>query len=233
MTIRNRIQRAMSLFNDYIEYIHILKMSLNIVHSTTFSLLSVNVERIKQKYEVGEYSRVQMPILQNSITIRPEKNFDQVIGTSQEDDIFSVKNKSGTGTVIATDCCSTYKDLGAIQRRCNYCRRDFFLAKPFQVIIDIKTDEKGIPIILGIDQCCSPRCAYGLAIEGKDTRTQYYTKSFYERDGDEILPPKPWRLLDINGGPLKSEEWDDKIYKYTLQPSLVYPMKRTYEKAIL
>lgn len=229
-------------------------MALGISQGTIFTLFSVNLEQCRQKYNAGYYSTAEMPKIKKISSDKTNRNIDKVLSESPDADIFAVKNRSGTGSLIACDGCTAYNNFSngeKITIRCNYCRRDFLIERPFHVIIDIHNDDfsqkseiKSLPgsnlhkmnlgdrVVFGADQCCSRSCAYGLALENGNKDTIYYTRTFYS-DGEDLLPPKSWRLLKVNGGSLTDEEWDDPTYKYTLQPSFIYPVKRTYEKGLV
>lgn len=208
-------------------------MSLGITQGTTFSFLSIDVNKITANYNQNVYGLASnLPSFKDLLSIKSVgRQIDKTMDSSPLSDIFSVKNRSGTGSIIATDSCSAYNEEGEIVRRCNYCRRDFKLPKPFQVIKDFKTTDSHDVDVLGIDQCCSPNCAYGLALEGADRDSIYFTRAHYGIDGSNPLP-KSWRLLKINGGSMIDGEWDDITFKYVMQSSYVFPIKRTYEKVI-
>jgi hypothetical protein len=218
-------------------------MNIHITHGTSFSLLSVEIPSVVARYNRGEFSNVLIPKISKAI-----KKFDgginQVLGESPENDMFSSKNRSGTGIVIATDNCTTFRHITHTVRLCNYCNRVITVEEPFQMIVDIQNsispdanEKDSGPQVYGIDQFCSRECAYGGAILSKNAMNIYYTKNYYNVDG-KLLKPKDPKLLNINGGSLTEEQWLDPSYDYNLQASVVvssrrnkrgiFPTKRTY-----
>lgn len=193
-------------------------MNLNIARGTTFTLFSLDVNNVIEKYYAGYFASVQMPEI--NIVFSNMDISTQIVNNDQ----FSIRNRSGTGNIIVLDN-SNIIDNDTL--RCNYCRRDFYpQGEPYKIITGFTSNNEPI----GMDIFCHRRCAYAAAIESGDQEHINHTRNMYADKGTNLLPANSWRLLKINGGSMSSEEWENPKFQYVKMPFVVIPIKSGYEK---
>lgn len=203
-------------------------MNLVIKQSSNVSFLTINTRDVYARYYQGGFASYNMPLFKNIIitNIDVDKQFSQ----SPEDDVFCIRNRSGTGTVMATDNC----DKNIKKRLCNHCRQEIPEdGEVFKIIYDIQPDPTGDGTRkpLGGRQFHSRNCAYKFALDTKDQRIIFYTYAYYNTNPEKPLKEaKPWELLDINGGPLSVNEWEDPKFEYAAHPSVIVNVKHIYER---
>lgn len=202
-------------------------MSIAIKQSSSVTFLCIDPKELYVKYCRGDYINCQMPTFDGIVINNVDIN--KQFGQSPNDNIYCMKNRSGTGTVIATDSCSSDHHL----RLCNHCRQPI-TGEVYKIINDIHYDSVNLSdkkIFIGSRQFHSPGCAYKFALDTKDSKIISYTQAYYNRNSSKPLcAAKPWELLDINGGPLNANEWEDTYFEYTTQPSIIVNVKHMYER---
>lgn len=219
-------------------------MARNLIkYKTSLVLSDVNYKNIAQDYVNDDIGKLRIPFLKTKIR-NVTDIFDNNKGSSVTENIFIIKCKNKTGTVIASDNCIEY-DAKKANINCHYCRKkikDNYFGMPLEIINEINDfDEENIKIhCYGYYHdlsCCLADVKNKIVQNVHDDSFDYqsiyvniYTlhSLFFK---DELYPANDWRLLDINGGSLTYNEWKENVYLYNKLPGiLILRNKKIYEK---
>lgn len=214
--------------------------------SISFHIKSINCKDITDKYLHGKYSNVNKDYVKN-LNKPSIKSYNSVLttiknyGTNEDDGIFIRYDNIGNIEKVLTTNVESYRlyngDDGClpIVGKCNWCQRPL---TSYPIGIPIKLEHHGPLLIFHVDQpyYCRFECCYsGLRRDFKDplymnseTLLKFLYSILYPNSGD-LKPALDWRLLDINGGPLSSDEYDKEthIYKRTVNV-ILSPVKVVY-----
>ena len=221
-------------------------MSSSVAHfAPIFVLRRINPKDLSQKYREGFYENAPVP----GSKIRVSDVFHVSTpshGSSPEDARYQFKDKNNASVIIVTSNSKAYtiykqsKQFMDKPRVCPYCLRDFdHPPTPVVVRIDMQDEnEDSIRYIFWTINvnCCSFACAFSWT--KRESYSSYRYKRAYEhlKTLFRLMHPEKrfveapnWRLLDVNGGPLTSEEFDKGYYTYEKTSNMIFlPAKEEF-----
>jgi hypothetical protein len=212
--------------------------------SISFHIKSIDCKEITDKYLHGKYSTITKDYVK--VLGKPSiKSYNSVLttiknyGTNEDDGIFIRYDNIGNIEKVLTTNVESYRLYNGdgclpIVGKCNWCQRPIILPP---IGIPIKLDHHGPLLIFHVDQpyYCRFECCYsGLRRDFKDPlymNSETLLKFLYSilYPNSDLKQALDWRLLDINGGPLSSDEYDKEthIYKRTVN-IILSPVKVIY-----
>lgn len=216
--------------------------------SPVFSLFRIKPTEIHRKYLSGHFTTAKLPPLTRKIT-HVKETLKDVTTENFVNPIFSdtMGGKKIIPEVYATTNCKQYEimyNTGKIPvgGRCWYCHSDFkneSVGIPFHVE-KFHDDNGGTIIGFHTDGIFHDfRCALkylrtqpGYREMRSETETYLFNmfRCMYP-DAPPLQEANDFRLLDINGGPLSWDKWNDINYIYIETPRIIMlPFKRTFHQ---
>lgn len=229
-------------------------MSDSVAHfAPRFVLRKINPKDISQKYSEGYYENRKIPLSKIKVSeVFHVSNPSH--GSSSDDPRYQFKDKNNASVIVVTSNSKAYtiykqsKQYIDKPRTCPWCLRSFDHSPiPVVVKLNIKNGDKQytsskIPnsiyyIFWTINvNCCSFPCAFSWI--KRESYVNYRYKMAYEymkilfkfiHPGKKFFEAPDWRLLDINDGPLSSEEFDKGYYKYKGTSNIIFlPAKEEF-----
>ena len=223
----------------------------------TLMLRRINPVDILRQYLSGDFRNTTIP--KNKVKFSSSFiNLNQRIGTDQTSEMYRFSDKTNSGQVVVTTNHGNYqyakdknenKDAKKPVVYCLWSKRK------------IKGESIGIPIVMETNRYTNDVVFYtedtyynfACAFAGlkrlyschhmyKDPRYMdaeqllhcMYYRMYPNKVGTRIKEAKDWRLLNTNGGPLSSEEYDSEEVEYVEVPGMVLlPVKRQYIRLTL
>lgn len=208
---------------------------------------------ILNNYLKDTYSTLTIP--ENKIAITSYVKMGKSLGTDPEEEVYRLKDKTVTGKTVVTTNHTNYKwakdktdNKAGIrpQQRCWHCKR-IIVGEAVGIPLELETDLYTTSQRFYTDGCyCNFSCAYSdlkrqlrvskvykdpLYVDAEALLYSLYYKIYPDKMGTRIKEAPDWRLLNENGGPLTSTQFDDKTFIYKQVPTLVtIPCKRQYVK---
>lgn len=211
-----------------------------------------------KKYRAGEFVSLKIP--NNKINVSLAfTNTSNRIGKDHNSRMFRFNDKTNVGQIVATTNHGAYqygKDLNENKTptnrilRCRWTGREIKDRVPIGIPISMEKNLQTGEIVFHVDDTYSN---FGCALAGlkrfhfchriyRDPlymnaeqllHCMYYAM-YPDKKGTRIVEAKDPRLLEINGGPLTDEEYDDENYEYVQMPNVaVLPLKRQFFKLTL
>lgn len=230
-------------------------MSESVAHfAPIFVLRKINPKDISQKYSEGYYENTKIP----PSKIRVSDVFHVSTpshGSSPEDPRYQFKDKNNASVIVVTSNSTAYtiykqsKQFIDKPRTCPYCLRAFE-TPPTPVVVKLDIEDRGKSSAPSDDtsnsiyyifwtinvNCCSFPCAFSWT--KRESYCSYRYKLAYEHlktlfrfmhPGKKFYEAPNWRLLDINGGPLTSDEFDKGYYIYKETSNMIFlPSKEEF-----
>jgi hypothetical protein len=223
--------------------------------SISLHIKSIKHNDINEKYIHGDYSIVTKEYVKRlgKISIKPPphngvlttiKNYS----TNEDEGIFIRYNNLGNIEKVLTTNVESYRqyirgtnggysgDL-PIVGKCNWCQRPI-ISPPVGIPIKLEVVPSSSSLVFYVDQpyYCRFECCYsGLNRDHKDAlyiNSETLLKLLYSKvypNATDLVPAPDWRLLDINGGPLSSDEYDKNTHRYLRTVNVILaPVKVVY-----
>lgn len=232
-------------------------MSSIVKITESFMLRRIDPVDILRKYLAGQFKNKKIP--EKSVTISNTfVSLGKSLGTNPSSESYRLADKTNTGKVIVTTNHKTYqyekdKNENRSTERpkvlCQYCKR--LLTK----------DHPGIPIEMEVNErtgnakfyvdgsFCHFGCAYAslkreigvskcyrdpLYMDSEQMLYCLYYRVHPDKRGSRINESPDWRLLDENGGPLSSKDFDAGTCEYVKIPqATLLPAKKQYIRLVL
>jgi hypothetical protein len=194
-----------------------MKMALGDV-KPTFVLPGIKAEDVIRKYSKGYYQDLRLTKIKNPNS-RCRSSPPLKCGVNLDEDVFTVRSKSGIRQVIVSTNC----DSGEITR-CEWCRL-LFDGEIVNLEVFYQPPGYGGKSAMWLDgNFCDDRCSYAFA-DSKDKNssainyrvsiTNLKLKYSLKYPDRPVLKKAPnYRLLKENGGPLSREQFRDSDYEY-------------------
>ena len=224
------------------------KISIKITE--TLMLRRIDPITMLKKYLSGGFKNVTIP--KNKIKITSSfVDLNRRIGTDQTCEIYRFNDKTNHSQVIVTTNHSNYqqvKDKTPKQiNKCIWCRRNI-VGKPIGIPVEMELNRHTKETIFHVeDSYCNHnyfQCVFAglkqlnschhmykdpIYMDSEQLLHRMYYKIYPDRNKTRIKEAKHWRMLDINGGPLSSEQYDSETTEYIEIPNLILlPCKRRY-----
>ena len=207
---------------------------------------------ILRKYLAGDYKKVTIP-KNKTVISKTFTNINHAIGTDQTAKIYRYKDKQNSGQIILTTNHEQYQHFQDKDKTkakpiayCRWCRREI-KGQPIGIPISMTVNNFTKDTIFHIEDTydtygcvmASLKNIYGCHSRSRDPMymdTEQILHCMYhmlnpDKWGERIVEAKDWRLLDINGGPLTSEEYDKQNVTYSKIPNVILaPIKQQYVK---
>lgn len=221
-------------------------MSINTIKITeNLTLRRIESDKILNNYVNGNYVSLTFPSKKINI-ITSTININKRLGKNSESEMYKFNNKSNNSNIIVTTNHENYKNDPNTKSFCKWCRKEI-TGQGIGIPISIDVNEQtGDIVVHCIDKCDTFECALALLkriygcnyvykdplYKDSDTLLHYvYHLMHPDKINERIKEAKDWSLLDINGGPLTSEEWESSKYEYvSVQGLVLSPVKRQYMK---
>ena len=208
----------------------------------TLILPNINLKKIENDYKNGTFVNYVIPKLNY---VKKFRSLVTTIANSPDADVYMLKSKLHNGSIIATTNCASFNknvNDGAQKYRCRSCHRDFdIIGDGFSTANDYD-DNYNIVTSRNYGNFCSDQCKCYFLIDKTsklkksiDNDWSYYLtilkSEHFAKFGTSLLPSNDPYLLQINGGSLTDEEWEDKRYTYIATDNKIcIPLKETHQR---
>ena len=227
-------------------------MSSNLSFGTAFTLEDIDHNQIIEMYNRGFFENAQIPQFQTHAS--PITLFKDIYDGVEYNNIFKI-TINGVENICLTTNCARFNQIyrGVENPRntkvdfCFWCHQP--TPQPYGAKISFKKftfGETSVIAFYEIDNYCDDSCAYSgiererlsdpIFYEGCknfESTTQYY-RSLHGIN-EFLRPANPWRLLDVNDGPLTVKQWknhDINISYYQTTGVVCLPTKFIYQKIV-
>lgn len=214
-------------------------MASQVVIKPTFLLKGINPFALADDYDNGKLKLNDLKVEKAKITTVVLANNR---GKTFRQGIYCFRNRDNVLQTLATSGAknfSFYDEKGENKKGgiCMVCR-DEFKGQSIGVIVKLSQDKDTISVY-SLGTTCGFRCSLRLTRSLRRERnsinfihSEQFLKFVYRRmypDKPDLTPSPDPLLLDINGGSLNRDEYDDNKYVYVNVPNLIlYPAKEQY-----
>ena len=209
------------------------------------------------RYLNSEYMFLTIP--EEKVTMASYVKMGKSLGNLPTEETYRISDNTVIGKTVITTNHSNYKyfkdkdekkyDVVKPRQRCIYCKR-IIVHEPIGIPLEMEYNNVDKNVRFYTDGTyCNFGCAYAdlkrqlnvprsykdpLYMDSESMLYTMYYDMHPSKIGTRIIEAPDWRLLDENGGPLTSEQFDNNSYKYMQVPTLVtIPAKRQYIKLII
>lgn len=209
-------------------------------------LRKINPIDILNQYMNGSFKALTMPKTEIVLSTGGV-NVGNTVGTNYSSQVYRINDRSTNGYVIATTNQLAF-DKTKCQVICPYCkRRDLDINKTIGIPVKMTVHQKtNVATYFTDGTYCHFGCAYSDLKRSLSTSRMYrdplymdseqllhsmYYRMYPSKKGHRINAAPDYRLLDENGGPLSSQQFDTESVKYMLVPNIaISPIKKQYLK---
>ena len=223
----------------------------------TLMLRRIDPVDMLRRYLAGEFKNVKIP--KDKVKISSNfVNLNQRIGTDQTSKIYRFSDKINSGQLVITTNHENYqykkdtmegKKTNTLKAECLWCRRKI-KGKPIGIVVAMEINNMTNETIFHTeDNFDTFGCAlavlkriYSCHYMYKDPKYMdaeqllhcLYYRMHPNKVGERIREANDWRLLDINNGPLTTDQYDSDQFGYMEMPNVILlPFKRQYVKLTL
>jgi hypothetical protein len=192
-------------------------------------LKAIDLKEIIEKYHKNFYEKVRPPETKIEF-LKKKKDTSLKIGENANDNIYSFRDKNNTVITIVTTGNKDWEDYNFKGKReftggrCEWCRREMKQKKglPFK----IEQFQNEYKIYMTDEYFCGFRCMFSgikyiyapmVRIQRNHLYADIETFILFwfdlEHPGEKLVEAMDWKLLDIYGGPLSDDQYDNIRYR--------------------
>ena len=220
----------------------------------TLTLRRIDPVDMFRRYLAGEFKNTTIP--KDKIKLSSSfVNLNQKIGTDRNSKIYRFSDKTNSGQLIVTTNHENYqykKDINDGKTRekpkskCSWCRRKIE-GQSISIVVAMEINSVTNEVLFhGEDNFDKFGCALAVLrriyschhmfrdpkyMDAEQLLHCLYYRMYPNKIGTRIKESHDWRLLDINNGPLTSDEYDSEQFGYVEMANVILlPFKRQYVK---